>query len=111
MARASATDRHQLRFDTAQSFSPEVLRRIVTMAARSGAEETEPTSLARLSEREREVALAVADGLTNAEIAERLFLSPATVKTYLNRRFEKTGVTNRVQLALLVERARRAGGR
>lgn len=86
-------------------FSPEVLRRVVALAVRSGARGDDP--LDGLSDREREVALAVAEGLTNAEIAERLFLSIATVKTYVNRLFEKAAVTNRVQLALKVERARR----
>ena len=52
------------------------------------------------------MARAIAEGLTNAQIAEELFLSLATVKTYVNRLFEKTGATNRVQLALLVERSR-----
>lgn len=65
--------------------------------------------LAELSERELQVALGVADGLANAEIAEGLFLSLATVKTYLNRIFDKTGADSRVQLALLVERARLTG--
>ncbi|MBK7821871.1 MAG: response regulator transcription factor [Tessaracoccus sp.] len=63
--------------------------------------------VAQLSEREAEVADLVAEGLTNAEIAARLYLSLPTVKTHLARIFEKLAVTNRVQLALLVHAARR----
>lgn len=87
------------------SFSPEVLHRIVALASRA-AVPSGPDVTETFSEREAEVARAVAQGLTNAEIAEQLFLSLATVKTYLNRLFDKTGATNRVQLALVVERAR-----
>ncbi|MFI2105333.1 response regulator [Isoptericola sp. NPDC019693] len=60
--------------------------------------------LAQLTEREMEIAGAVAEGLTNAQIAERLFLGEATVKTHLARATTRLGV-NRVQLALLVDRA------
>ena len=48
-----------------------------------------------LTEREREVLLMVADGLTNSEIAERLCLSPATVKTHLDHIFTKTNTVHR----------------
>ncbi len=58
-----------------------------------------------LTGRELEVARAVADGLTNSEIAERTYCSEATVKTYLARAMAKLAVGNRVQLALLVDRA------
>lgn len=48
-----------------------------------------------LTDREREVLLMVADGLTNSEIAERLCLSPATVKTHLDHIFAKTSTVHR----------------
>lgn len=60
-----------------------------------------------LSGRELEVARLVADGLSNAEIAERLFCSEATVKSHLTHTFTKLGFTNRVRLAILVHDAER----
>ena len=54
----------------------------------------------RLSARELEVARAVAQGLSNKEIAERLFISERTVKAHLGATFEKLGVRDRVQLVL-----------
>ncbi len=50
-----------------------------------------------LTDREREVLALVAEGLSNAEIAQRLFLGQATVKTHINRIFAKTGVRDRAQ--------------
>lgn len=50
-----------------------------------------------LTRREAEVIALIADGLSNREIAERLFVSEATVKTHINRAFAKTGVRDRAQ--------------
>jgi DNA-binding CsgD family transcriptional regulator len=52
-----------------------------------------------LTEREREVARLVAEGATNREIAELLFLSPKTVERHLSNTFKKVGVRNRAELA------------
>ncbi len=61
--------------------------------------------LATLTDREREVALAVGRGLSNAEIADELYLSVPTVKAHVSRLFDKLTVTNRVQIAICVHDA------
>jgi DNA-binding NarL/FixJ family response regulator len=61
--------------------------------------------LDRLTERERDVALAVGRGLSNAEIAGELYLSVPTVKAHIGRLFMKLEVDNRVQIALCVHDA------
>ncbi|WP_435745721.1 response regulator [Nocardioides sp. SYSU DS0663] len=61
--------------------------------------------LAGLTERERDVALAVGRGLSNAEIARALHLSVPTVKAHVSRLFDKLVVTNRVQIAICVHDA------
>ena len=60
-----------------------------------------PDSLARLTGREREVLGLVAQGLDNLDVAARLFVSEATVKTHVNRIFAKLGVRSRAQLVVL----------
>ena len=58
-----------------------------------------------LSEREREVAIALGRGRSNAEIAGELFMSVATVKAYVSRLLAKLDLNNWVQVALLVHDA------
>jgi DNA-binding CsgD family transcriptional regulator len=68
---------------------------------RDGGEISERTLVA-LTPREREVALRVVDGLTDREIAERLFLSPHTVRQYVKRIYRKLDVDSRVALTRLL---------
>ncbi len=95
--------------------SPSVLDRVIAFAAAPDAGPVRPDTdgaaerrlLALLTERETEVALAVANGASNAQIAADLFVGLATVKTHIGHVYEKFGVENRVQLALVVHAARR----
>jgi DNA-binding NarL/FixJ family response regulator len=66
---------------------------------------TAAARLTTLSEREREVAVAVGHGRSNAEIAGELFMSLATVKGHVSAIFVKLGVVNRVQIAICVHDA------
>lgn len=91
--------------------SPRVTRRMLEMFAdrlpassSPGAEEApgvDDPRLAELTAREREVLEQIAEGLSNAEIAERMFLSEATVKTHVGRILAKLGVRDRVQAVVL----------
>jgi DNA-binding NarL/FixJ family response regulator len=60
-----------------------------------------PVSLEGLTEREREVLALVAYGLSNDDIAEKLYLSPLTAKTHVNRAMTKLGVRDRAQLVVI----------
>jgi DNA-binding NarL/FixJ family response regulator len=59
-----------------------------------------PASLSALTTREREITALVATGLSNDEIADKLFISPATAKTHINRAMMKTGSRDRAQLVV-----------
>ncbi|GAA5117463.1 response regulator transcription factor [Haloechinothrix salitolerans] len=63
------------------------------------------TLSASLTDREREVATAIAEGKQNSAIAKELYMSEATVKTHITRTFAKLGVSNRVQLAIFAYQA------
>ncbi|MER5937649.1 response regulator transcription factor [Streptomyces sp. NPDC001928] len=73
--------------------------------SRNATREAARERLSALTERELDTARAIADGLDNADIAERLHISVATVKAHTSSLFTKLAVHNRVQIALLVRDA------
>jgi DNA-binding NarL/FixJ family response regulator len=78
--------------------APAVTRRLVERFVRRPVPDSSTQErLARLTEREREVLLLVARGLSNAELARELYLSEATVKTHVTRVLTKLGLRDRVQ--------------
>lgn len=102
--------------------SPDILSRIMRRVAEDEGARGDPADgsmpggdpgegagdrLAVLTDRERDVAYAVADGLGNPEIAERLYLSMGTVKAHISSALAKLGVDNRVQLAVIAHDSRR----
>lgn len=87
--------------------SPTVTRRLIDAFATRRTSEAPAARrrLAALTGREADVARAVARGLSNAEIARELTMSETTVKAHVSRALTKLGLTNRVQVALLVRDA------
>jgi DNA-binding NarL/FixJ family response regulator len=82
--------------------SPSVTRRLVSeFAARTKQPSGPSPALAELTSREREVMGLVAEGLTNSEIGERLFMSPATARTHVSRILAKLGARDRTQLVVM----------
>lgn len=83
--------------------SPSVTRTLIDRVRAGGVDDRAAVArerLDRLTDRERDVALCVGRGLSNAEIASELYLSVPTVKAHVSRLFEKLEVTNRVQIAI-----------
>jgi DNA-binding NarL/FixJ family response regulator len=95
------------------SLSPSIARRLIAMVAgdseAAARQRHAQRQLASLTPRELQVATAIGQGRSNAEIADCLQMSVATVKAHVSRLLAKLGADNRVQIALLVESA--ASGR
>ncbi len=82
--------------------APSITLRLIETYVDAGRAPLEPpAALSTVSDREREVLQLVARGLSNAEIAERLFLSEATIKTHVAHLLRKLGVRDRVQAVVL----------
>lgn len=82
--------------------APSVTRRLIeTYVRRPPPGYSVPAALASLTDRERDVLLAIGRGLSNAEIAAEFVVSEATVKTHINRLFAKIGLRDRVHAVVL----------
>jgi DNA-binding NarL/FixJ family response regulator len=81
--------------------APSITRRLVEQYARPAVPAPPPAELASLTPREREVLLLMARGLSNGELAARLTLSEATVKTHVARVLDKLHLRDRVQAVVL----------
>jgi DNA-binding NarL/FixJ family response regulator len=85
--------------------SPGVTRKLIAEFATRSRDAKPVSGLERLTEREREVMALVAAGLSNAEIADRLYMSPNTARTHTGRAITKLGVRDRAQLVVLAYEA------
>lgn len=93
------------------ALSPRVTRRMLQLFGnqlpdRTGQELTDTSGYEKLTERERDVLIAMAGGHSNAEIAASLFLSESTVKTHVGRVLAKLGARDRVQAVILAYQLR-----
>jgi DNA-binding NarL/FixJ family response regulator len=86
--------------------SPTVTRRLIAeFVARPERRAASPASLEALTDREREVLSHIATGLSNDELAETLVISPATVRTHINRVMTKLAARDRAQLVVMAYEA------
>jgi DNA-binding NarL/FixJ family response regulator len=88
--------------------SPTITRRLISQLTDTEAGDRRRHArerLNRLTDREREVAVAIGLGKSNAQIGRELYMSVATVKTHVSRVLDKLDLNNRVQIALLVHDA------
>jgi DNA-binding NarL/FixJ family response regulator len=81
--------------------SPGITRRLIEEFAAHAKDPRSTVDLGQLTEREREVMALVAEGLSNDEIANRLFVSPATAKTHVSRAMVKLHARDRAQLVVI----------
>jgi DNA-binding NarL/FixJ family response regulator len=89
--------------------SPTVTAQLIAAVTSGGSDRSVAarSALDSLTERERDVAVAIGRGWSNAEIAAELYLGIPTVKTHVSRLLTKLGAENRVQIALIVHDAGR----
>ncbi|WP_229053532.1 response regulator transcription factor [Aeromicrobium sp. Leaf350] len=83
--------------------APEVTERVIARSARGSV--TADPRIDELTERERDVLVAMAKGMSNAEIAQELFVSPATVKSHVSHVLAKLDARDRVQAVITAYRA------
>jgi DNA-binding NarL/FixJ family response regulator len=81
--------------------SPSITRKVMQSVASGAALKVDDRPLQKLTEREREVLAQIGRGLSNDEIAGKLFISPATSRTYVSRLLAKLHARDRAQLVVL----------
>lgn len=87
------------------ALSPKITAQLIRQVAATEPTPPDDRALQQLTERERDVAIAIGRGASNAEIATELHMSLATVKAHISSIFTKLDVTNRVQVAIRVHDA------
>lgn len=87
------------------TITQQLIRQVTDAAPDQRSDAEAQTRVARLTDREREVAMAVGRGSSNAEIAADLHMSVATVKAHISHIFAKLDATNRVQVAIAMHDA------
>lgn len=104
---SSADLRHAVKAvaDGDNPLSPQITRKLMRHVAAAPSFEADDIDLSELTMREIEVLTRVANGDTNAEIATRLYLSPATARTYVSRILTKLQARDRTELAIIGHRA------
>lgn len=85
--------------------SPRITTKLLSTFSTSAPAQAAKSRLAELTAREREVAVAVAQGLSNAEIAENVYMSLSTVKVHIGRIMTKLDAANRTQVAIIAHDA------
>ncbi|MFD9941539.1 response regulator [Nonomuraea sp. NPDC059023] len=85
--------------------APRLLTRLIGTFVRAARPRREPAALPELTDREREVLVLIAKGRSNSEIADRLSVSPSTIKNHVTSLFGKTGVRDRAQAVILAYEA------
>jgi DNA-binding NarL/FixJ family response regulator len=83
------------------AFSEDIAQQVLSSMAGQARQQEEPSSLRRLSERERQIAGLIARGLKNKDIGRELGISENTVKRHLQSIFNKTGARDRLELAVM----------
>ncbi len=85
--------------------APSITRRLIDHFLRLAGPATEPSGLAEITAREREILILIAHGLSNTEIADRLYVSEATIKTHVAHLYRKLGARDRAQAAVIAHQA------
>ncbi len=89
---------------------PKVMQRLMALAvegapkqSRGGQEPVPTPAYGEFTEREQEIAALLVEGLTNRQIADRLYISEGTVKNYISTIYDKTGIHDRVKLVVALK--------